>query len=52
MFRRDKPAFRSSNSDDGSRTHVRKSLDKTFFVDSLLFQIPLREREQTHSPSG
>ena len=37
--------------DDGNRTHVRKPLGLTFFVDSLLFEIPPPEREQTRSPS-
>ena len=38
--------------DDGSRTRVRKPLDTTFSVDSLLFEIPLAEREQTHYRLG
>jgi len=38
--------------DDGNRTHVRKPLDKTFSVGSLLFRIPFGEREQTRYPLG
>ena len=34
---------------DGNRTHVRKPLGMTFFVDSLLFEIPRWTREQTRS---
>ena len=35
--------------DEENRTPVRKPIHTTFFVDSLLFQIPVRGREQTHS---
>ena len=30
--------------DDGSRTHVRKSIPETFYERSLSFEIPLEER--------
>ena len=33
--------------DEGNRTPVRKPIPITFFVDSLLFKIPLGKREQT-----
>ena len=33
--------------DEENRTPVRKPLDMTFFVGSLLFRFPLGEREQT-----
>lgn len=36
--------------DEGNRTPVRKSIHTTFFVDSLLFKIPVGEREQTRFP--
>ena len=33
-----------------NRTPVRKPIHTTFFVDSLLFRIPVWEREQTRYP--
>ena len=38
--------------DEENRTPVRKPIHTTFFVDSLLFKIPLGEREQTRFPLG
>ena len=38
--------------DEGNRTPVRKPLDMTFSVGSLLFRIPPQRREQTRSASG
>ena len=36
--------------DEENRTPVRKPIHTTFFVDSLLFRIPVWEREQTRYP--
>ena len=36
--------------DEENRTPVRKPIHTTFFVDSLLFRIPVWEREQTPYP--
>ena len=33
--------------DDGSRTHVRKSIPETFYERSLSFKLPLKKRRQT-----
>ena len=42
----------AAGGDEGNRTPVRKSIPITFFVGSLLFKIPLGEREQTRYPLG